>query len=219
MVAEVNSLSKPFSTISDTHVAHDSKMIRAVNCTKMIVNKIFDILLAPMFGLCAFNTLALSYFGNVSLTKSISLSIGCYIVGMIPSIIRQGFLPLYRMSHAKESLDSKVVKITKENFQTEVMQSTIPVVLDASASWCIPCKKVASIFSEISQELEGKVKFAKFDVDEQKELSEGLKIKVMPTLIFLQDGIILGRHHGMLLKNEIISVINTLWSDLKLKFS
>ncbi len=123
------------------------------------------------------------------------------------------------MSHAKESSGSMVVKITKENFKKEILESKDPIVLDAFASWCIPCKSVGSILSELSQKLHGKVKFAKFDVEEVVALSKEFEIHAMPTLLFFKDGKVLGRHEGALSQNEILSVLNTLWSDLNLDSS
>jgi thioredoxin 1 len=77
-----------------------------------------------------------------------------------------------------------VIKITKENFTNEILESKVPVVLGAFASWCIPCKAVASIFSELSPDLQGKVKLAKFDIEEELTLAQDFKVHAMLTLSF-----------------------------------
>jgi thioredoxin 1 len=108
---------------------------------------------------------------------------------------------LLAMFHLHAS--AAVVTVTKENYMQEVLESKLPVVLDAYAIWCGPCKTMAPIFSELSDEMAGKIKFAKFDVDQQKEMGKELSIRGMPTFLFFKNGEEVGRHTGMLDKKAL----------------
>lgn len=113
---------------------------------------------------------------------------------------------------------STVVQVNKENFQQEVLNSKQPVVVDAYATWCPPCKMLAPIFRELSGEMKGYVKFAKFNTDDNLELTKDLEIQAMPTLIFYKDGKEVARQTGALDKEDLATKIEeTLWrSEMKL---
>ena len=78
--------------------------------------------------------------------------------------------------------------ITKENFEEEVLNSDIPVLLDFWASWCGPCRMLSPIISEISEEYEGKIKVGKVNIDDEQELSMDFNIVSIPTVIYFKDG-------------------------------
>ena len=80
------------------------------------------------------------------------------------------------------------VILTKENFESEVLNSDIPVIVDFWATWCGPCKMIAPVLEEFAEEYDGKVKVGKVNVDEQGELAMAFKIEVIPTLILFKDG-------------------------------
>jgi thioredoxin len=92
--------------------------------------------------------------------------------------------------------DSLVGTVTGANFKREVLQSKLPVVVDAYATWCGPCKAVAPIFASLSAEMKGKVKFVKFNVEEDPKLSKELNIEAMPTFLFYKNGVCVGKHLG-----------------------
>lgn len=84
--------------------------------------------------------------------------------------------------------DKHVLTLTKANFQTEVLASSQPVLVDFWAVWCGPCKTVAPIVVELATEYEGKIKFGKVDVDTEEELSKQYEISAIPALLIFKDG-------------------------------
>ena len=78
--------------------------------------------------------------------------------------------------------------LTKENFETEVLKSELPVLVDFWASWCGPCKMLAPTVAQIAEEYSGKVKVGKVNVDEQDELSREYGIVSIPTVILFKNG-------------------------------
>lgn len=80
------------------------------------------------------------------------------------------------------------ITLTKENFETEVLKSELPVLVDFWASWCGPCKMLAPTVAEIAEEYSGKVKVGKVNVDEEDELSREYGIVSIPTVILFKNG-------------------------------
>ncbi len=98
------------------------------------------------------------------------------------------------------------VILTKENFEKEVINSDVPVLVDFWATWCGPCRMIAPTLEEIAKEFDGKVKVGKINVDEQMELAVRFKIDVIPTLIYFVNGEITNKSIGVKTKEEIIKM-------------
>ena len=78
--------------------------------------------------------------------------------------------------------------ISDEQFDTEVIQSSVPVVVDFWAPWCAPCKMVAPAIASLSEELDGKVRFVKINVDDNPLQAARFRVQGIPTLLFFSGG-------------------------------
>lgn len=96
--------------------------------------------------------------------------------------------------------------ITRENFKQEVINSEKPVLIDFWASWCGPCKMLAPVIEEISNEVK-KAKICKINVDEQPELAARFNIMSIPTLVAIKDGKIIDSAIGLRSKSDILDLI------------
>jgi len=99
-----------------------------------------------------------------------------------------------------------VVTITMENFETEVLKSDQPVIVDFWADWCGPCKRLSPAVEELSNETSS-VKIGKVNVDEQPELASKFQVMSIPTLIFFKDGKVYNTSVGMIPKNAILDLV------------
>jgi len=99
-----------------------------------------------------------------------------------------------------------VIHITKENFQKEVMNAEKPVLLDFFADWCGPCRMVAPIVEEISQERTD-IQVGKINVDEQPELAARFQVASIPTLVVMRGGKIAKQMVGARPKAQILNML------------
>jgi thioredoxin 1 len=88
------------------------------------------------------------------------------------------------------------VEVTTENFEQEVLQSDVPVLIDFWAEWCMPCKMIAPVLDEMAEEYDGKLKIGKLNVDEQGELAARYNVVSIPTLMVFKGGEIAGQQIG-----------------------
>lgn len=98
--------------------------------------------------------------------------------------------------------EGNVISVTKSNYDNEVKNYQGSLVLEIYAPYCGPCKMVAPIFSELSTEIDN-VKFLKLNVEKEPELSKELKVRSVPTFLFMKNGRILDRHVGSISKEEL----------------
>jgi thioredoxin 1 len=80
------------------------------------------------------------------------------------------------------------VVFTDASFQSEVLESDKPVVVDFSATWCAPCRQLAPIIEELSKEYEGRVKIGKIDIDDNQEVAAQYGITAVPTVLYFKGG-------------------------------
>lgn len=100
-----------------------------------------------------------------------------------------------------------VLKITSENFESEVMQSDKPVLIDFWASWCMPCKMLSPTIDEIAGEVEQRVKVGKVNVDEEPKLAQKFNVMSIPTLVIIKDGKVQSTSVGVRSKQEILGML------------
>ena len=96
------------------------------------------------------------------------------------------------------------IKITSANFQKEVMESPVPVILDFWAEWCRPCQILGPIIEDISNEMAGKVKVGKVNVDEEGLLANQYRISSIPTVMAFNQGKPTAQVIGLLRKEDLL---------------
>ena len=99
------------------------------------------------------------------------------------------------------------LKITRENFENEVMKSDIPVLIDFWAPWCGPCRMMGPIIEQMADEYEGKVKVGKVNVDEEGEVSQAFGVMSIPTIVLDKDGKIVKQAVGARPKAEVEAML------------
>ena len=98
--------------------------------------------------------------------------------------------------------------ITDENFETEVLKSTKPTLVDFWAEWCGPCKQIGPALEELSTEYEGKVKIAKVDVDTNPNAAASMGVRGIPALFIFKDGEVVSNRAGAAPKAALQSWID-----------
>ena len=101
----------------------------------------------------------------------------------------------------------ELLKITNQNFESEVEKSNMPVLVDFYADWCGPCRMMGPIIEEIADETNGKYKVGKINVDENQELAMKYNVMSIPTLIIFKDGKPQKTFVGVRSKSEILDAM------------
>ncbi len=99
-------------------------------------------------------------------------------------------------------------KFTKENFNQEVAESNVPVLIDFYADWCGPCKRMGPTVKKLAEKYDGKVKIGKVNVDEQNELAAYFGVQSIPTFVVIKDGKVEDRITGAVPAHEIEAKLN-----------
>ena len=98
------------------------------------------------------------------------------------------------------------IHITKENFESEVLRSDKPVLLDFWASWCAPCRMVLPVVEEIAAE-RSDIKVGKINIDEQPDLAKQFRIMSIPTLLVMQQGEVVAKTMGAQPKEQLLELL------------
>jgi thioredoxin 1 len=96
-----------------------------------------------------------------------------------------------------------IVTLTQDNFQSEVLQSAAPVLVDFWAEWCGPCKMIAPVLDELAGEYAGKVRIGKVNIDEHQGLAAQYGVRAIPTLLLFNGGQVAEQMVGMRSKKDL----------------
>jgi thioredoxin 1 len=101
-----------------------------------------------------------------------------------------------------------VKEFTDGNFDAEVLQANVPVVVDFWAEWCMPCRMLAPIIDSVAEETAGKVKVGKVDVDQHREVAGRYGITSIPTVLVFKGGKVVKKFVGFMQKDKLLAALN-----------
>lgn len=102
----------------------------------------------------------------------------------------------------------KVIPVNDLNFDTEVLQSEVPVLIDFTATWCQPCRAIAPLVNQLAGEYEGRVKVTSLDIDESPGVAQRYQIRGVPTLVMIKGGQVVGQQVGAVPKTKIAALMD-----------
>jgi len=103
-----------------------------------------------------------------------------------------------------------ILEVNEKNFDSEVLKSAQPVVVDFAATWCGPCKQLSPVLEQVAGEYGGRARVAHVDVDESRGLAVKYGITSVPTLLFMKDGRVVSQLVGAVPKSKLKDAIDTL---------
>ena len=104
-------------------------------------------------------------------------------------------------------MSDTILKLTDAEFETQVIKSEKPVLVDYWAEWCGPCKMIAPVLEEVAEDLSDKVLIGKLNVDENSQTPPKYGIRGIPTLMLFKNGEVVGTQVGAISKNDLVSFI------------
>jgi thioredoxin 1 len=107
-------------------------------------------------------------------------------------------------------MSDKIVQVSDASFETDVLQSEKPALVDFWAEWCGPCKMIAPILDEIAEEYSGKIKVCKVNVDSNPETAAKFNVRGIPTLLVFKNGVIEATKVGALSKGQLTEFVESL---------
>jgi thioredoxin 1 len=114
-----------------------------------------------------------------------------------------------RIPREKPLMSDKIVHITDETFEREVLNSEDPVLVDYWAEWCGPCKMIAPVLEEIAEEYAGKLKIAKLNIDDNAATPQKFGVRGIPTLMLFKGGNVEATKVGALSKSQLSAFIDS----------
>jgi thioredoxin 1 len=106
-------------------------------------------------------------------------------------------------------VSDKIVHVTDDDFENEVLQSNAPVLVDYWAEWCGPCKMIAPVLDEIADEYNGRIKVAKLNIDDNPNTPPRYGIRGIPTLMLFKDGEVEATKVGAVSKSQLTAFIDS----------
>ena len=106
-------------------------------------------------------------------------------------------------------MSDKIVYLTDDSFQKEVLESSEPVLVDYWAEWCGPCKMIAPILNEIADEYDGRIKVAKLNIDDNPQTPPKYGIRGIPTLMLFKNGNVEATKVGAVSKSQLTAFIDS----------
>src|SRR5687767_4490775 len=117
----------------------------------------------------------------------------------------------YRLSthpaEGGEAMAGKIIEVGDENFESEILRAETPALVDFWATWCYPCRTIAPVVAQLAEEYEGKVKFAKVNIDQHPNTPSKYEVRSIPTLLLFKGGVPVGQVVGAVPRNMIVDLL------------
>ena len=104
-------------------------------------------------------------------------------------------------------MGGNVIELSDETFDNEVVNSTTPVLIDFTATWCGPCKQLAPVVEKIADDFQGKYKVVKADIDDCPGITKKFQIRGVPTILIFKAGQKVGQHTGLTTREALLKML------------